>query len=176
MLSLLFTTSDKPLSRLTRWGLETDCSHFAVGFDIHRPSGIIFHSNVVGVELAFYREFQKNNRIIHALGTYGLSLEDEEKVYLAIVSKAYGGSYDYGAWAFWALNILGNKLFNLDVSKKNLWNSKNSYLCTEIYQGLSGLHVSDHVTFPRIDNTSMIKPHEIYEVLRACPFVYKSFP
>ena len=171
MISFLFTTSNLPFSAITRWGLNTDCSHFAVGFDLNRASGIVFHSDFKGVRVQFYDDFKKHNRVIHRLEfTQSLSLLQEEAIYSAIVYNKLSKGYDYGAFAFWAINIIGNKLFNLDICKNNLWESKDSYLCTEVFSGLSGLRLGANITFPKISG-SMIVPHELFGCLNSLPFL-----
>jgi len=172
LISFLFTTSSLPFSALTKWGLNTDCSHFAIGFDLDQPSGIIFHSDFMGCHIDFYSNFVKKNKVVHRLEFKDrLTLREEENVYQALISGAYKKGYDYGAYLFWAFNILGNKLFNLKISKKNLWQSKDYYLCTEVYSTLAGLEFSKNVSFPNVDNTSMLKPHDLYEELSCCKFL-----
>jgi len=171
MISFLFTTSSLPFSKLTRWGLDTDCSHFALGFDLDRPSGIVFHSDFMGVHIDFFSHFLVKNRIVHGLEfTDKLTLDQEELIYTSIIQPNYKHGYDYGAYLFWCLNIIGNKAFNLEISKKNLWESKEKYLCTEIYSSLCGVKVTETITFPTIKNTSMINPYDLYLELKACPF------
>lgn len=47
---LVWVAADKIGSRLIRWGLDSDCSHFAVVFDERDdvtfgiPRGVVFHS------------------------------------------------------------------------------------------------------------------------------------
>ena len=172
MIHFAFTTSTLPFSKLTKWGLNTDCSHFAIIFDEGQPSSIVFHSDFMGCSIDFLSNFLKRNTLVHKLGFKDrLTLEEEENVYQALISRSYKKSYDYGAYLFWCMNILANKLFNSKISKKNLWESKDSFLCTEVYSALSGLEFSKNVKFPTIENTSMIKPHDLYEELRDCPFI-----
>lgn len=171
MIELLFTTSDYKFSKLARWGLNTDCSHFAVGFDLNRASGIVFHSDFKGVRVQFYDDFKRHNRVIHRLEfTQSLSLLQEESIYSAIVYNKLSKSYDYGAFMFWAINIIGHKAFNLQICKNNLWESKDSYLCTELYSGLSGLKIGQSVTFPEVPG-SMISPHDLFRCLSSQPFL-----
>lgn len=176
MISFLFTTSNLPFSALTRWGLGSDCSHFAIGFDLHKASGIVFHSDFKGVRVQFYDDFRTHNKIIHRLEfTQSITLLQEETLYQAIVSQKIHRGYDYGAFMFWAINIIGHKSFNLEICKVNLWESKDSYLCTEIYSGLSGLKAGASITFPIITG-SMIAPHELYGCLKSLPFLSEITP
>lgn len=170
MIELLFTTSKKTFSKLTRWGLGTDCSHFVIGFDLDKPSGIVFHSDFSGVHIDFYSHFIENNMVVHRLKfNQSLNINEEELVYQAIIEKTYKSNYDYGAYLFWSINIIGNKLLNLPICKKNLWNSKGLFLCTEVYESLSGLWINAQITLPKI-NLDMLSPCDLYRCLKDQPY------
>lgn len=167
MIELLFTTSDYKFSRLARWALDSDCSHFAVRFDRR----VIFHSNFLGVHIEPWDTFKQHNAVVHCLTINTTpSLEQEEELWQRLIRLNYGQPYDYGAMLFLGLNLIGKRLFNLPLSKNNLWMAKESFICTELLESLSGLKLGS-ATFPDLGNVEMTKPHDLYLELSGLPFI-----
>ena len=170
MIELLFTTSDYKFSKLARWALGSDCSHFAVGMD----KGIVFHSNFSGAHIEPYNVFMAKNKVIHSLTfKFPLRISQEERVYQNLIKLDYGKGYDFGAMFFLGLNLIAKKIFNLPLSKKNLWQDKDLLICTELYTGLLGLELGT-ITFPKIEKLTMTKPHDLFLVLSSLPFLETS--
>ena len=172
MIELLFTTSDYKFSRLARWALKSDCSHFAIAMD----RGIVFHSNFSGAHIEPYSVFMQKNKIIHSL-TFKLPLRisQEERVYQKLIKLNYGKRYDIGAMLFLGLNLIAKKIFSLPLSKKNLWEDKDLLICTEVYSSLLELELGT-ITFPKIEKLTMTKPHELFLELSSLPFLTTSVP
>ena len=172
MIELLFTTSDYKFSKLARWALGSDCSHFAIAMD----QGIVFHSNFSGVHIEPYSVFMAKNKVIHSLTfKFPLRISQEERVYQNLIKLDYGKGYDFGAMFFLGLNLIAKKIFNLPLSKKNLWQDKDLLICTELYTGLLGLELGT-ITFPKIEKLTMTKPHELFLELSRLPFLTTSEP
>lgn len=167
MIELLFTTSDYKFSRLARWALDSDCSHFAINLD----NGLVFHSNFYGCHIEPYSVFMQKNKVIHRLSFNPiLRQSQEEKIYQRLINIEYGKGYDFGAMLFLGLNLIMKKIFNLPLSKKNLWQDKDLSICTEVYSSLLGLELGT-ITFPKIDKLTMMKPHCLYLELSSLPFI-----
>lgn len=170
MIELLFTTSDYKFSRLARWALGSDCSHFAVGMD----KGIVFHSNFSGAHIEPYSVFMQKNKVIHRLGfNTALRLSQEEIIYQKLIKLDYGKRYDIGAMLFLGINLIAKKIFSLPLSKKNLWEDKDLLICTEVYSSLLELELGT-ITFPKIEKLTMTKPHDLFLVLSSLPFLETS--
>ena len=76
---------------------------------------------------------------------------------------------------FLGLNLIMKKIFNLPLSKKNLWQDKDLLICTELYSSLLELEL-DTITFPKVETITMTKPHELFLVLSSLPFLTTSEP
>lgn len=134
---LLFTTQNKIGSRLIRWGTESDCSHFAVCFDIGDKSGIVFQSQLQsGVTISPWPDFIKHHKIVHALAP--VAPVDEEAVYQAMVKMFYGQKYDWMAFTYFSLCVLRRKITGQALPTRNVWGNDRSFLCTEIASALRG--------------------------------------
>lgn len=167
MIELLFTTSDKTFSKIACWAMNTDCSHFAINLD----NGIIFHSNHLGVHIEPYSIFMANNKVVHSLKfKTPLRMSQEERLYQKLISLDYGKRYDFGGMLFLGLNFIAKKIFSLHLSKKNLWTDKDYLFCTEVLGSLLELDFGTF-TFPKIENITMKKPHEIFLELSSLPFL-----
>jgi hypothetical protein len=167
MIELLFTTSDYKFSKLARWALDSDCSHFAICLD----KRIVFHSNFKGPHIEPIEIFKKKNHIVHKLYlNTKYTLEQEEALWAKLIQMNYGKSYDFGAMLFLGLNLIGHKLVGLPISKNNLWQTKEGFICTELLQSLSGLSFGLDV-FPDFANIGMLKPHDLYLTLSQCLFL-----
>lgn len=167
MIELLFTTSDYKFSRLARWALGSDCSHFAIAMD----KGIVFHSNFSGVHIEPYSVFMATSTVVHSLKfKMPLRVSQEEKIYQNLIALNYGKRYDIGGMLFLGLNFIAKKIFNLPLSKKNLWIDKDYYFCTEVLGSLLELDFGTF-TFPKIENITMKKPHDIFLELSSLPFL-----
>lgn len=170
MIELLFTTSDYKFSRIARWALGSDCSHFAISMD----NAIVFHSNFMGAHIEPYSIFMQKNKVVHRLGfKTALRLSQEEIIYQKLIKLDYGKRYDIGAMLFLGLNLIAKKIFSLPLSKKNLWEDKDLLICTEVYSSLLELELGT-ITFPKIEKLTMTKPHDLFLVLSSLPFLETS--
>ena len=160
---LLWTTSKKIGARIIRWGLGSDCSHFAVMFDEDLGErAIVFHSTSRGVGIDWLGSFLKENTIVHSLGPrIPLTLQGEEAIYRKILASNIGVKYDYKALLYWVVWGLMAKMFGTGMPSRNRWQSKKDFLCTEVAPTIiagMGLEVP-HFDF------AMVAPHDLYEYL-----------
>lgn len=159
MITLLFTTNTGFFSSVCRWACDEDCTHFAVGFDLSQPKGLVFHSNIKGGSVDFKLDFYQHNKIIHKIGIAGLSLQTEEQIFQFLISKAYQKNYDKKGWSFFAIKILLKKVFKTPLPEVNEWQEEQKFLCTEIYKIIQQA-LPDKL--PPIDKISITTPHQLY--------------
>lgn len=165
----LWANSGKIGSKLIRWGLGTDCSHFAVVFD-EKPQGlgVVFHSQLFGgVQIEWWNHFRKTHKICHALRVNSsLFLVEEEEVYQTVVSRFYGQEYDHKAFIFWAYALMLYKMFGVKVPSINAWQESGRDLCTEIGKGFAEI---PWLQIPQIQDYAMISPHNMYHIFKQSP-------
>ncbi len=173
---LLWTTSNGVGARLIRWGLNTDCSHFAICFDEDEDGkGFVFHSHFNGAKPVWMAEFLKKNRIVHCLKFRNPpALEKEEQLWKSIVSEFYGQPYDYRALAFWAWRAILYRVTGNGFPERNYWGVKGHNLCTAIALGLEKAW-PERFSFKGSDN-EMISPHSLYNNLSKSQYLEDDEP
>lgn len=147
MISILFTTSEKPMAKLIRWATGEDCSHVAILWD-----ETVVHSNWKGVHSEHTSEFLKENRVVHTIPVSEDSQEDVDR-FLRVLSQPNRSPYDFGALLFCGIMLFSRKALGLTKwPKQNLWQSSGMYLCTEfVTEYLYG------------ESDALITPHKLYE-------------
>jgi hypothetical protein len=168
-----FTATKQPLSRAVRWGLGEDCSHFALVFD-ERPEGygLVLHSDLMGVRLCWWNEFQKTHQLVHVLRPkYSLSLQQEESFYRAVISRFYGQPYDFRAFAYWAYCMALKKMANRPIPPVNAWGEPNAFLCTALAQALRDpvFQILKLNTLHTLPDFEMVSPHQLFLALCKSP-------
>lgn len=128
-MKLLWVKGNLPLSHLIMWGLSEPVSHFAIALD----DKIVFHSDMLGLHIAWKKSFDKTHTTVfeHEID---LPLIEEEAIYRTILDQYDGASYDFGAFAYFAWRAFLKKCFKKEMPQKNPWGSKNHFLCDEIIQ------------------------------------------
>lgn len=163
-MKLLWVAADKIGSRLIRWGLDSDCSHFAVCFDEGDAlgtvsKGIVFHSYGKGTQLSWLKTFLRHYTVVHALEPVAtLSREQEEAVYAAVLEAEDDRAYDYPGLLWFAWRGVLFKLFGWAVGGVNRWQRREWRLCTGVAPTvLKALGVDLKVSDPE-----MVPPHDLY--------------
>lgn len=158
-MKLLWVKGTAPLSKLIMWGLNEPVSHFAVVFD----DKIVFHSDLLGVRLAWFPSFMKTHEIVEEMDFPSLKLDLEEEVYQSIITNFDGKSYDYGAFLYFCWRGVLWKLFDKPLPSKNAWGSEDAFLCDELAKVLP-----DWVVPPEIKamDIGMISPYKLFILLR----------
>ena len=167
----LFTKSTKIGSKLIRWGLNEDSSHFAIGFDLGvGDRGVIFHSNFHGLAIAWAKDFREHNEIVYELSpVLPLKLEAEERLYQAVV-KNYGSPYDFKGFTFFVLAAIRQKMFGKRIPKLNPWGDYKSFLCTEVAEAMAP--EIDEIFKVRVEfSRGVISPDKLYYTLRTSPLL-----
>jgi hypothetical protein len=173
---LIWTTSNKIGAKIIRWGLDTDCSHFAISFDEDEDgNGFIFHSHFSGATPVWLKDFLKKNRIQHCLKLRNPpTIEQEEKIWKVIISEFHGQGYDFRALAFWTWRAFIHRVFGYGFPEKNYWGKPGRNLCTAIALGLQKAY-PDRFNFGNSDN-EMISPHALYLMLSKSVFLEDDEP
>lgn len=148
---LIWTKNTSILSKSIRWLFNEPVSHFAIVFD----NSLVFHSNLLGVHLAWFNYFKNKNDIIYSKEII-LDIENEEKFYRKIVDKYYGKNYDFKAFFYFAYRGLLKKFFNIPVPDKNTFQDNDEFLCT----GLASLFFDTSIDY------EIITPYQLYLLLK----------
>ena len=161
-----WTKSEKFGSRLIRWGLEEDCSHFAVCFfeDSENPRVLEsrLDSGFCDIQLS---EFLGHGReIVHGLQFFDLG-ENETIIYNAMRESLKGAEYDSPAIVYWFFMGLARRLFRVALPPKNRWGKTEKVYCVEILQAIPGLLWELGVDIESFD-LEMTSPHMIFDELR----------
>lgn len=164
----LWTTSKRLSSKVITWGLEEDCSHFAMVFD-EKPEGygIVLHSELQGVHFSWWNDFRATHEIRHALRPKNFSIWHEETFYQAVVKKFYGHPYDKRAFCYWVYRAVLKKFLGEPIPSMNNWGCPSSFLCTALAEALqepsSSLLL---VSLEGLKDLEMVSPHTLYERMR----------
>lgn len=153
-MKLVFTKNTSPLSKLIRFGLGEPVSHFGIVFD----NGIIFHSNLMGAHVEWYKSFTKKNSTVEFLD-YALPLEKEESIYLSILNTNDGAGYDFKALIYFGYRILLFRLFKIAIPKTNEYQDASKFLCTELAKALPPYILPDSI---RSKDLSIVSPYKLY--------------
>lgn len=159
-MKLLWTTSDRLLSRVIRWATNSPCSHFAICFDEDdEGNGLVFHSGPRGTEILWLWEFLQSHRVVWALETWEpLPLEKEERIYKSILKSESGLAYDYAALLWWGWRALLKKFFWVPLPETNAWQSGARRLCTGIAPAVIkgfGIQTKQVIDFEMLELTEL---------------------
>ncbi len=162
----LFTYSPKKFgSRLIKWGLNQDCSHYALEFfsDMKNDALILESRFPSGPRIRSKKKFLEQNVIVHSVNM-PLPKKKENQIFFSACKKLLGLKYDWPAILFFAWWALKNKLtFGMAKRpKKNPLGKDDLAFCSEV---LFLINQEFHFyNFDKIDS-EMISPHECYELL-----------
>lgn len=156
-MKLVWTKSNRILSKLIRWGLGVDCSHFLIVFE-SPAGGLCFESNLLGTHPKFWKTDKKTLTIVHQIDL-PLSVEVEDHVWDVVVDKYDGKGYDYYAFAYFAWRVLLKKCFNIAMPPKNKWAQNGSFLCDEVYVALIDAGVLPDLGI----DIAISSPHDVFE-------------
>lgn len=155
----LFTRKNTIFSKLIRFFTGEDISHFVIYFPEYE---IVFHSFRKGVEIDWFERFKKNYEIIYKL-ILRTDKTKEALFYTKIISEYIGKPYDLGALLFNSVIIMAKRWFGY-VYERNLWGSKNAFLCTELIEAVKELGIINDIEWPK--NIDILTPKQLYEILK----------
>lgn len=131
MISLIWTASPLPASKIIKWITGEESSHFAVVID----QKYVFHSNFYGAHLKWLSSFLKHSYIVRRMDL-NLSPAQEETIYLDLINRFDEQPYDWGAFFYLIIRGVLYKAFGVSLPRKNIWGSSRGFLCLEIAKSL----------------------------------------
>lgn len=128
---LLWTTKPKnPVSKLIRWGLDEEMSHFAMCF-FPQYGGIVLEQVISGgFTVSWLPHYAKKNKIIYSLRPKKLSHQDEVKLFIATMEKFSGTKYDFGSFMYFCWRAFLRKFFKKPLPQVSQWGREDDTLCT----------------------------------------------
>lgn len=154
-MKLVWVKGNKALSKFIMWGLKEPVSHFAIIFD----DKIVFHSDLLGVRLAWLPSFMETHEIVFSMDFPEATLEDQEGIYQNIITKFDGKPYDYKAFLYFAWRGMLWRFLKKPFPAKNAWGSANGFLCTEMATVLP-----DHIVPKEVKekDIAMMSPYRLW--------------
>lgn len=164
MISIVWTKSDLPISRLIRFLARESVSHMAIVID----NKIVFHSNFYGAHLKWLTSFLKRSEVVYEL-SLDLTFDEEERIYQRLIHQFDEQPYDWGAIAYWFYAMLRHRITGWALPKSNPWGSDRGFLCVELAECLDvlGLDLSD---------LDMVTPEALYFTLKEALDAYLPSP
>ena len=159
---LYFTKSQKPLSRLIRWGLNEPCSHFAIGFS----DRLLFQSNLLGTGIEWLPRFLNEQTVVYEI-VIPMDEDVQDRIYDRIMPIWDGWPYDWKAFLFLGWRAALKKFFGRPFPAKNPWQDKKAYLCVGLVRALDTDEVPDwlRVAVRNVGDDSVF-PYGLYQSLR----------
>jgi len=162
-MKFLFTKSNLPGSRLIRWGLNTDVSHFAILFmEDLGDNAIVIESRLgQGVRPIWLKDFLAHNDVVTAVAH---DTDQEKYLYGKILDKVGGQPYDWKAVTFLSVAVIMKKLFKRPLPKKNLWGAKDMQYCSEVLNAMTS-YLKQHGVPVHVYGNQMLTPERAREIL-----------
>ena len=100
MIEFLWTTSNSIPSRLIRWGLSEDCSHFAIRF-----GDVVFQSYNGRVNEDSYWDFKNQVTIVHRIRPRSIPTSAIASIHKKLRETIGNSKYDFVAIFYWAWRL-----------------------------------------------------------------------
>lgn len=155
-MKLVWTKSNLILSVLIRWGLNTDCSHFAIVFE-SPDGGLMFESNLLGTHPKFFKTAQKHMTVVHEIDM-PVSVEVEDHVWDIVVDDYDDRDYNFKAFFYFCWRAFLNKVFKIPFPAQTKWSNPNNELCIQIFKALIDAGVLPDLGL----DLAIASPHELY--------------
>lgn len=162
---LLWTTKPKnPISKLIRWGLDEEMSHFAMCF-FPQYGGVVVEQVIAGgFTVSWLPHYVKKNKVTHCLQPKTLSHEDEVKLFIATMTRFSGTKYDFGSFVYFGWRAFLRKFFKKPLPDVSQWGRKRDTLCT-------GLAAIVQTLFPdwlstKVDDFEVVTPGRLLHYMR----------
>jgi hypothetical protein len=166
----LWTKKDLIGSKIIRWGMRSDCSHFAFSF-LHY---FVCESVAGGVHIDWFSDFCERNTIVHALAPkIPLTTDEELEIIHPVLEEIHGEPYDYEAMAYFAIRSLRNRLFGTPLPYFNKWDNKKAFFCVEAAGAMKkALKELFDIDLSRV-NLNITDPHSLYEIMSRSKSLYE---
>jgi hypothetical protein len=129
----IFTTSNKIGSRLIRWGLNSDVSHFAIAETNVYDAFVLDSTLEENVSVKKLNDFQRSHQIVYAFESNTLDFKTSQSLFTKVYSELKNKKYDYKGIAWLGLTVLFcKKLFGRPLPKSNQWADTDDFFCSEI--------------------------------------------
>ena len=166
----LWTKSSLPFSKLIRWGLKEDCSHFSIMFfEQYGQKSIVIESRLEGVQEIRLSNFLAQHTVVHALQAPLTEIE-EQVLYLYFLRKIKGKKYDSWAMAYWIYAGIMYRFFGQRLPHKNAWGENELVYCVEIMQEMREYLLEIDVDLSDFD-LEMTSPHGAYKILKESEYL-----
>lgn len=158
----LFTKSKKIGSKIISWGLNQDCSHYALQFfEWKGDESLVVESRWPhGIRIVRYKDFLAHNTIVHELWC-NTELNDGI-LFPEVCRRLLGVKYDVAAMAYWFVVRLRQIWFGTPLPKYNRWGSDTHAYCCEILFMLDD-ELDDFDGTGR--DSDMVSPHDCWQLL-----------
>lgn len=159
-MKILFTKNNKFWSKVLMWTFEESVSHVALEFE---HTDLIIESSSHGVKIKRKKYFIDRNTP-HMVVNIPCSSVTEMAVFNDVLDHLEGKKYDYNAY-FW-LGLLGfrRKFFGIPLPNRNIAESGDGYLCTEILGPI--LHFLSHRGYNLYHvDLAIMTPYALYKEL-----------
>jgi len=129
---LLWTKNKLPGSKLIRWGLSEDVSHFACAFFVSKDKGLVVHQKLHGFSIDWLPKWRDKNDVVFSLKPKEADKERDRKILHGIMNRFYGTRYDALGFLYFTWRAFLYKFFGVGLPVKNKWSEEEEPLCTGI--------------------------------------------
>lgn len=156
------------------WGLEENCSHFAMICD-EAPNPLrtgfapmVVHSDLYGVRAQPSATFFQTHDIVYTfrvkLSPYDALRVSEQ---LHSILRTEKDPYDFAALSYFAYRVLLKRLFGRPLPELNPWGMQHAFLCTELAYLANELiaATTGRLLFPPTRDRGMLSPQGLYHLL-----------
>lgn len=159
-MKLIWTKSDLILSKFIRFGLKTDCSHFALVFN-SPAGGLMFESNLLGTHPKFFKTALKHMTIVHEIDVL-LPVEIENQIWDIVVDRYDDEPYNFKGFLYFCWRGFLKRFLGIPFPMKGLYDRSNGDLCVEVYKALTDAGVMPDLNI----DLSITSPHDLFLKLR----------
>ena len=172
MLLLWTTRPNHPTSKLIRWGLSEESSHFAICFFIGEGAIVLEQVMTCGFRVTWLDKFLKHNKVVYALQPNGLTEKESRRLFEALMSRFSGSGYDYGSFAYFCWRVFLLKFVGAPLPDKSQWGDKD-VLCTGLAKVVQ--EIKPEWLSTRITDFDIVSPGLLYDnMLDSNHFINKS--
>jgi hypothetical protein len=129
---LLWTRNNLPGSKIIRWGLEEESSHFCIAHK-HSKTGkhILVHQRLMGgFELDWLPAWLKTNEVVYSLEPKEITHYESSLIFEALANEFSETDYDHGAFLYFSYRAALRKFTGKQLPRRNQWGSNKDPLCT----------------------------------------------
>lgn len=160
---LLWTSSPLPASKVIRWGLDSNSSHFSTAYFDQGGKGIVVHQEFKGFEIDWMPDFLNKRKVVNCLYPKKTDLDLEEQIMTAIMDKYSDTLYDHPAFIYFSWRVLLKKALGLPIPSSNAFSSDRLPLCTGHAEVIESIK-PDWFSEP-VKDFDMISPQALFNLM-----------